>query len=41
MGCADDTLVLVRPDDHIAAIQPLAQASADDLYRSVVGKPPA
>jgi 3-(3-hydroxy-phenyl)propionate hydroxylase len=41
MGCPDDTLVLVRPDDHIAAMEPISQLSASRLYRSVVGKPPA
>lgn len=37
MGCADDTLVLVRPDDHIAAIASMHAASAEDLYRRQVG----
>ena len=36
-GCAGDTLVLVRPDDHIAAITPMHAASAEDLYRQQVG----
>jgi 3-(3-hydroxy-phenyl)propionate hydroxylase len=39
MGCAEDTLVLVRPDDHIAAIAPMSAGSADRLYQAVVGKP--
>jgi 3-(3-hydroxy-phenyl)propionate hydroxylase len=36
MGCPTDTLVLVRPDDHIAAIASMQMANADDLYRKVV-----
>ena len=36
MGCAEDTLVLVRPDEHIAAMTPMKEASAENLYRSVV-----
>ena len=31
-----DTLMLVRPDDHVAAIAPIGGASAQDLYRRVV-----
>jgi 3-(3-hydroxy-phenyl)propionate hydroxylase len=37
MGCPTDTLVLVRPDDHIAAIASMRTARAADLYRTVVG----
>jgi 3-(3-hydroxy-phenyl)propionate hydroxylase len=37
MGCPTDTLVLVRPDDHIAAIAAMRAASAVDLYRRIVG----
>jgi 3-(3-hydroxy-phenyl)propionate hydroxylase len=39
MGCPSDTLVLVRPDDHIAAIASMQTARAADLYRKVVGQP--
>jgi len=39
MGCPRDTLVLVRPDDHIAAIAAMGAARAQDLYRQVVGQP--
>jgi 3-(3-hydroxy-phenyl)propionate hydroxylase len=39
MGCPRDTLVLVRPDDHIAAIAAMGGARAQDLYRRVVGQP--
>jgi 3-(3-hydroxy-phenyl)propionate hydroxylase len=38
MGCPGDTFVLVRPDDHIAAIAPMRGASAQDLYRQMVGQ---
>src|SRR5215831_3548866 len=38
MGCPSNTLVLVRPDDHIAAIAPMRGASAQDLYRQMVGQ---
>jgi 3-(3-hydroxy-phenyl)propionate hydroxylase len=38
LGVADDTLVLVRPDEHIAAIRPMATTSAADLYTAIVGK---
>jgi 3-(3-hydroxy-phenyl)propionate hydroxylase len=41
MGCPRDTLVLVRPDDHIAAIATMGAARAQDLYRQVVGQPQA
>jgi len=36
VGCPSDTLVLVRPDDHIAAIAAIGGVSAQDLYRQVV-----
>ena len=39
MGCPRDTLVLVRPDDHIAAMTPMGEGCAHDLYRKVVGHP--
>jgi len=38
MGCPSETFVLVRPDDHIAAIAPMRGASAQDLYRQMVGQ---
>jgi 3-(3-hydroxy-phenyl)propionate hydroxylase len=38
VGCPSDTLVLVRPDDHIAAIAAMGAARAQDLYRQVVGQ---
>ncbi|MCK9913294.1 FAD-dependent monooxygenase [Microbacteriaceae bacterium K1510] len=38
IGCAPDTLVLVRPDDHVAAIMPIRDGLAEELYRRIVGK---
>jgi 3-(3-hydroxy-phenyl)propionate hydroxylase len=38
MGCPSDTLVLVRPDDHIAAIASMGVARAQELYRQVLGE---
>jgi 3-(3-hydroxy-phenyl)propionate hydroxylase len=38
VGCPSNTLVLVRPDDHIAAIASMRGARAQDLYRRVVGE---
>jgi 3-(3-hydroxy-phenyl)propionate hydroxylase len=40
MGCAPDTVVLVRPDEHIAGIVPMAPGAAEGLYARAVGKPP-
>ncbi|BDB26301.1 FAD-dependent monooxygenase [Cupriavidus sp. P-10] len=37
LGVPDGTLVLVRPDDHVAAIVPIAAQRAEDLYASIVG----
>jgi 3-(3-hydroxy-phenyl)propionate hydroxylase len=35
-GCPSNTMVLVRPDDHIAAIQPMAPGGADMAYRAAL-----
>jgi 3-(3-hydroxy-phenyl)propionate hydroxylase len=35
-GCASDTMVLVRPDDHIAAIEPMAPGTAQAAYRVAI-----
>jgi len=40
LGCAENTLILVRPDEHIAAIVPIAPGAAQRLYQGVVGRPP-
>jgi 3-(3-hydroxy-phenyl)propionate hydroxylase len=31
-GCETDTVMLVRPDDHIAAIVPMRDANVAELY---------
>ena len=36
-GCAPDTMVLVRPDDHIAAIAPMGPGVAQAAYRMALG----
>ncbi|MGJ7530725.1 FAD-dependent monooxygenase [Variovorax sp. GB1P17] len=42
LGVAPNTLVLVRPDEHIAAILPMNGADAIALYSQITGKnPPA
>jgi 3-(3-hydroxy-phenyl)propionate hydroxylase len=38
VGCGPDTLVLVRPDDHVAAIVPMQEGRAAALYRAAVGR---
>jgi 3-(3-hydroxy-phenyl)propionate hydroxylase len=40
VGCPPGTLVLVRPDDHIAAIEPISPGAAERLYVGIVGKGP-
>jgi 3-(3-hydroxy-phenyl)propionate hydroxylase len=35
-GCPSDTIVLVRPDDHVAAIEPMAPGRADMAYRAAL-----
>ena len=36
-----ESLLLVRPDEHVAAIAPLAAGAAAALYENAVGAPPA
>jgi 3-(3-hydroxy-phenyl)propionate hydroxylase len=36
-GCAPDTMVLVRPDDHIAAIEPMAPGKTWAAYSAAIG----
>jgi 3-(3-hydroxy-phenyl)propionate hydroxylase len=36
-GCAPDTMVLIRPDDHIAAIEPMAPGTAQAAYSAAIG----
>jgi 3-(3-hydroxy-phenyl)propionate hydroxylase len=38
-GCKPDTMVLVRPDDHIAAIEPMTSSRAETAYQTAL-KPP-
>jgi len=35
-GCAANTMVLVRPDDHIAAMTPMAPGAAEAAYRAAL-----
>jgi 3-(3-hydroxy-phenyl)propionate hydroxylase len=37
-GCDTDTVILVRPDDHIAAIVPMRQGIVQDIYGKITGK---
>ena len=34
-GCETDTVMLVRPDDHIAAIVPMRDGVVEDIYRRI------
>lgn len=38
-GCPANTMVLVRPDDHIAAIAPIAPGAAETAYRTALSIP--
>jgi 3-(3-hydroxy-phenyl)propionate hydroxylase len=40
-GCETDTVMLVRPDDHIAAIVPIRDGLVDGLYDRIVRPAPA
>lgn len=40
LGIAANTLVLVRPDDHIAAICPMGSTTVDALYEAATGSLP-
>jgi 3-(3-hydroxy-phenyl)propionate hydroxylase len=35
-GCEADTVMLIRPDDHIAAIAPMREGVIDDIYTKIV-----
>ena len=39
-GCEPDTMVLVRPDDHVAAIAPMAPGEAHAAYRAAISTLP-
>ncbi len=38
LGCGENTVVLVRPDDHVAAILPMEGAAVGDVYLRILGK---
>jgi 3-(3-hydroxy-phenyl)propionate hydroxylase len=38
-GCAPETMVLVRPDDHVAAIAPMSPGLAESAYRAALAIP--
>lgn len=38
-GCETDTVILVRPDDYIAAILPMKDGAVDDIYARITGVP--
>ena len=40
-GCEIGTVMLVRPDDHIAAIVPMREGVIEDLYQKIVRPAPA
>jgi 3-(3-hydroxy-phenyl)propionate hydroxylase len=40
-GCPQGTVVLVRPDDHIAAITAMAPGAAEETYRAAIKCAPA
>ena len=40
IGCPPETLVLVRPDEHVAAMVPISEGAAERLYQAVVGQAP-
>lgn len=37
LGCADDTIVLVRPDDHVAAVLPFKRDIVSQIYAKLRG----
>jgi 3-(3-hydroxy-phenyl)propionate hydroxylase len=36
VGCDTDTVVLIRPDDHIAALMPIKDGLIDEIYDRIV-----
>jgi 3-(3-hydroxy-phenyl)propionate hydroxylase len=38
IGCANDTVLLVRPDDHVAAIMPMREDVVVNVYRKIMGR---
>jgi len=40
LECSPETVVLVRPDDHVAAILPMETADIEEIYRRIVRPAP-
>jgi len=38
LGLGEDVVVLLRPDDHVAAILPMAGADIEGLYKTIIGR---
>lgn len=38
LGVGDDVVVLLRPDDHVAAILPIGTADIEMLYKTIIGR---
>lgn len=38
LGCVEDTVLLLRPDDHVAAILPIAPGVVEDVYKRILGR---
>ena len=39
LGLPPDTMLLVRPDQHVAAVRPISPDAAEEAYRQVTGRP--
>jgi 3-(3-hydroxy-phenyl)propionate hydroxylase len=37
-GCAPDSVVMVRPDGHVAAIQPIGEGAAEAVYQAITSR---
>ena len=37
-GCAVDTVMLIRPDDHIAAILPMRDGAVEEVHARITGR---
>jgi 3-(3-hydroxy-phenyl)propionate hydroxylase len=38
-GCPPDTILLIRPDGHVADLGPMGERSAEDMYQMATGMP--
>lgn len=36
LGCAADSVVLIRPDDHVAAVLPIGEQAVDPAYQAIL-----